>query len=288
MAVLNWIRHLHKNAPAKIFPYMDRIFPTLLSMLSDTCDDVLLLDLQLLSDVCEEKSTNLIDIEELHLDADIKKQAIICSFLSSLSPYLVKFAVSLLKMFRDDALLLSERGVLIIRQLCLLLDPSHIYRCLSVLLICEENVEFVSQMVAMLNGILLTATELFEMRDHLKALENEEYVSLFECLYRSWAYQPIALLGLCILSQNYEHASQLAGYLWRLDITADVLVEIDRLVQLIESPILAYVRLDLLSAEHQRPLASVLSALLMLLPQTDGFNTLHKRLQCIPSLTLLE
>lgn len=59
------------------------------------------------------------------------------------------------------------------RQLCLLLDPSHIYRSISVLLMCEGNVEFVSQMVAMLNGILLTATELFEMRDQLKALENE-------------------------------------------------------------------------------------------------------------------
>ncbi|VDK60967.1 unnamed protein product [Anisakis simplex] len=286
MAVLNWIRHLHKTAPKKIFSYMDSIFPILLSVLLDTCDDVLLLDLQLLSDICEEKTmgdTGVIDIAELTLNDTYKQQ------LSNISPYLIKFALSLLKMFREDTLLMNERGVLIIRQLCLLLDPAHIYRCLSVLLMCEEeNVEFVSQMVAMLNGILLTATELFEMRDQLRALQDEESVSLFECLYRSWAYQPIALLGLCILSQNYEHASELAKYLWRIDVTLEVLVEIDRLVQLIESPILAYVRLDLLSAQHQRPLASVLSALLMLLPQTDGFNTLHKRLQCIPALTLLD
>lgn len=56
---------------------MDRIFPTLLSVLSDTCDDVLLLDLQLLSDVCEEKNVNLIDIEELHLDSHTKEQVFI-------------------------------------------------------------------------------------------------------------------------------------------------------------------------------------------------------------------
>lgn len=46
--------------------------------------------------------------------------------------------------------------------------------------------------------------------------------------------------------------------------------------------------MDLLNIEHQRSLASVLSALLMLLPQTDAFTTLHKRLQAIPNLSILE
>lgn len=46
--------------------------------------------------------------------------------------------------------------------------------------------------------------------------------------------------------------------------------------------------MDLLNAKHQKPLASVFSALLMLLPQTDAFNTLHKRLQTIPNLFILE
>ncbi|MFH4978755.1 hypothetical protein AB6A40_005464 [Gnathostoma spinigerum] len=280
MAVLNWIKHIHAVTPAALFPYMDKIFPILLSMLSDTCDDVLLLDLQLLSDICEEDSAKSIDLKQFGLDSKTVEE------LSNISPFLVKFAVSLLAMFRNDPSLLNERGALIVRQLCLLLEPSQIYRCLAVLLQTDDNIEFVSQMVAMLNGILLTATELFEMRDKLRRLEDEEGVALFICLYRSWAHQPIALLGLCLLSQNYEHASDLVQYLSHLDITVDVLIEIDRLVQLIESPIFSYVRLDLLQPEYQRPLASVLSALLMLLPQTDAFNTLHKRLQCVSSLTL--
>lgn len=48
------------------------------------------------------------------------------------------------------------------------------------------------------------------------------------------------------------------------------------------------VRLDLLDAKHQRPLTAVLSALLMILPQTDAFNTLHKRIQCIPPVVFHE
>ncbi|MCP9260897.1 Protein VAC14-like protein [Dirofilaria immitis] len=284
MAVLNWISRMHITAPSKLFSYMDRIFPVLLSLLSDTCDDVLLLDLQLLSDICEGKNTSGVELQELNLDEDILKQ------LSGISPYLVKFTSSLLAMFRSDTALLNDRGVLIVRQLCVLLGSGSIYRCLSILLLKDNDKEFVSQMVALLNGILLTSTELFELRKQLRTLESEvrpfphqACINLFESLYRTWAFQPIALLGLCILSQNYEHASVLARHLWKVDITVDVLIEIDRLVQLIESPILSYVRLDLLDAKHQRPLTAVLSALLMILPQTDAFNTLHKRIQCIPS-----
>jgi vacuole morphology and inheritance protein 14 len=95
-------------------------------------------------------------------------------------------------------------------------------------------------------------------------------------------------LALCLLSQNYEHAAELASRLSDLDLTVDILTELDRLIQLLESPVLAYVRMDLLSAANQRPLASTLSALLMLLPQTEAFNTLHKRLQVIPHLQFLE
>ncbi|CAG9533351.1 unnamed protein product [Cercopithifilaria johnstoni] len=282
MAVLNWISRMHITAPAKLFSYMDRVFPLLLSLLSDTCDDVLLLDLQLLSDICEGKNTSGVELQGLNLDEDTLKQ------LSGISPYLVKFTSSLLAMFRSDTALLNDRGVLIVRQLCVLLGPGSIYRCLSVLLLKDNDTEFVSQMVALLNGILLTSSELFELRKQLRTLESEACINLFESLYRTWAFQPIALLGLCVLSQNYEHASVLARHLWKVDITVDVLIEIDRLVQLIESPILSYVRLDLLDAKHQQPLTAVLSALLMILPQTDAFNTLHKRIQCIPPVVLHE
>ena len=48
------------------------------------------------------------------------------------------------------------------------------------------------------------------------------------------------------------------------------------------------VRMDLLNADHQRSLGAILSAILMLLPQTDAFNTLQKRLQLIPNLMPLE
>ncbi|KHJ92091.1 hypothetical protein OESDEN_08029 [Oesophagostomum dentatum] len=139
----------------------------------------------------------------------------------------------------------------------------------------------------MLHGVLLTATELFILRDQLRMLEGKDAVSLFECVFRCWCYRPIALLGLCLLSQNYAQAAEIALMLSQVDMTLDVLVEIDKLVNMIESPVLAYVRMDLLSACHQRSLSTVLSALLMLMPQSDAFHTLHKRLQAVPALTIV-
>ena len=95
-----------------------------------------------------------------------------------MSPFLVKFSSSLLRMMREDRSLLTERGVLIIRwvwgengeepgmsqfwaysslsifcsQLCLLLSPSQIYRALCVLITKEKQLAFSRQIVSVLNS----------------------------------------------------------------------------------------------------------------------------------------
>lgn len=84
--------------------------------------------------------------------------------------------------------------------------------------------------------------------------------------------------------------------------TVEFLTEIDKLVQLIESPIFAcklqdYIffsiilifldlRLELLEVPCDKNLIRALYGLLMLLPQTEAFRTLKSRLSCIPSLHL--
>ncbi|KAF1768632.1 hypothetical protein GCK72_000444 [Caenorhabditis remanei] len=283
VTVLNWIRHLHSSMPGQLFVHMHRIFPVLLNTLSDTSDEVLLLDLFLISNICQSESApDQVDISTFGLDEEALKQ------LSHISPFLIKFALSLLEMFRTEPSLLRERGVLIIRQLCLLLEPAQIYRVICVLLERESKHSFAQEMVSTLHGVLLTATELFILRDELRALASESSRSLFECIFRVWSNRPIALLGLCLLSQHYQQAADVALLLSQVDITVDVLLEIDKLVNLIESPVLAYVRMDLLSSVHRPPLCTVLSALLMLLPQSEAFVTLHKRLQAVPALVSID
>ena len=97
--------------------------------------------------------------------------------------------------------------------MCVLLNPEDVYRMFSEILEEENDPEFSLAMVDTLNSILLTAPELFELRDALKDFETKESHSLFVCLYKTWCHNPIAAVALCLLSQNYEHAYNLVSNL---------------------------------------------------------------------------
>ena len=59
------------------------------------------------------------------------------------------------------------------------------------------------------------------------------FVSLFKC----WSHNPISVLLLCFLSQSYQQSALLIRELGEVDVTVDFLVEVDKLVQLLECPI---------------------------------------------------
>jgi len=86
----------------------------------------------------------------------------------------------------------------------------------------------------------------------------------------------------------YEHASNLVYLFAQFEMNVNILTEIDKLVQLIESPIFIFMRLHLLEPEKYPYLFKALYGLLMLLPQTSAFVTLRGRLSCISSLGLLQ
>jgi vacuole morphology and inheritance protein 14 len=108
IASLNWIRLLHSNMPAEMFNFMDRFFPVLLDLLQDSADDVLMLDIMLITDICSKAKHN-INLRSFNLSEEVIKE------LDSTSPYLVKFCISLLSLFKSDSKLLEDRGIQIIR-----------------------------------------------------------------------------------------------------------------------------------------------------------------------------
>ncbi|XP_078062625.1 protein VAC14 homolog, partial [Mustelus asterias] len=151
----------------------------------------------------------------------------------------------------------------------------------------EEDLKFASTMVQTLNSILLTSTELFQLRNQLKDLRTTESCNLFCGLYRSWCHNPVATVSLCFLTQNYKHAYDLIQKFGDLEVTIDFLTEVDKLVQLIECPIFTYLRLQLLDVENNPYLIKALYGLLMLLPQSKAFQLLSHRLQCVPNPELM-
>uniref|UniRef100_A0A6Q2YFS9 Protein VAC14 homolog n=1 Tax=Esox lucius TaxID=8010 RepID=A0A6Q2YFS9_ESOLU len=305
IAVLKWLYHLYIKTPRKMFRHTDSLFPMLLKTLSDESDEVILKDLEVLAEIASspagqtdasdscDNSDNKLELQ-VPVAANATLSCIIGSKVGDSSPstpsmnsYFYKFMINLLKRFSLERKLLENRGAFIIRQLCLLLHAENIFHSMADILLKEEDLKFASTMVQTLNTILLTSAELFQLRNQLKDLRTQESCALFCCLYRSWCHNPVATVSLCFLTQNYQHAYDLIQKFGDLEVTVDFLMEVDKLVQLIESPIFTYLRLQLLDVENNPYLIKALYGLLMLLPQSQAFQLLSHRLRCVPNPELM-
>ncbi|KAK4702148.1 vacuole morphology and inheritance protein 14, partial [Phenoliferia sp. Uapishka_3] len=281
VAALEWLLMLHQKAPKRILaidepsgdssriPSRARVhrgsesglsIALLLKMLSDPSEKVLRYDLQLLAQISS----------------------------SSEDEYFPSFMMSLLSLFSTDRRLLETRGSLIIRQLCLSLNTERIYRTFAEILEKDEDLEFASIMVQNLNLIMITSPELADFRRRLRTLESKDGQTLFTILYRSWSHNAIATFSLCLLAQAYEQAYSLLQIFADLEITVGLLIQIDKLVQLLESPVFTSLRLQLLEPEKYPYLLKAMYGLLMLLPQSSAFATLRNRLSAVSSLGLLQ
>ncbi|XP_034047007.1 protein VAC14 homolog [Thalassophryne amazonica] len=305
IAVLKWLYHLYIKTPRKMFRHTDSLFPMLLKTLSDESDEVILKDLEVLAEIasspagqtdlsssCDSTDSKLIlkvpeGANPVKQQGGGSKVVDTSPSTPSMNSYFYKFMINLLKRFSLERKLLERRGAFIIRQLCLLLHAENIFHSMADILLKEEDLKFASTMVQTLNTILLTSAELFQLRNQLKDLHTLENCDLFCCLYRSWCHNPVATVSLCFLTQNYKHAYDLIQKFGDLEVTVDFLIEVDKLVQLIESPIFTYLRLQLLDVENNPYLIKALYGLLMLLPQSQAFQLLSHRLQCVPNPELM-
>lgn len=113
-------------------------------------------------------------------------------------------------------------------------------------------------------------------------------ILLFNYRYSTWCYNPMSLFALCILSQNYYLSYRLIQYYGNLEPTLNFLMQVDRFVQLLESPIFVHVRLQLLDETNNYfpYLVKSLYGLLMILPQGNAYTTLKERLNCVTSMHL--
>ncbi|EXJ90013.1 DNA repair and recombination protein RAD54 and RAD54-like protein [Capronia epimyces CBS 606.96] len=259
VAALSWLIMLHRKAPKKVLAFNDGTFPALLKTLSDPAEAVVTRDLQLLSQISK----------------------------NSEDGYFTSFMVALLQLFSTDRKLLEIRGNLIIRQLCLNLQPERIYRTLADCIEKDEDIEFASIMVQNLNNNLITAPELAELRKRLRNPDSKDGQVFFVALFRAWCHNAVATFSLCLLAQAYEQAYNLLQIFADLEMTVNMLIQIDKLVQLLESPVFTYLRLQLLEPDRYPYLYKCLYGLLMLLPQSSAFGALKNRLNSVSAIGLL-
>ncbi|GFP83563.1 protein vac14 homolog [Phtheirospermum japonicum] len=252
---LHWISTLLIRHRTEVLSFLNDIFETLLKALSDPSDEVVLLVLEVHACIAK---------DEKHFD---------------------QLIVYLVQNFQVDNSLLEKRGALIIRRLCVLLDAETVYRKLSNILQGESDLDFASIMVQALNLILLTSSELANLRNLLKkSLFDAAAKNLFLSLYSSWCHSPMAIISLCLLAQTYQHAGSVIQSLVEEDINVKFLVQLDKLIHLLETPTFVYLRLQLLEPGRYIWLLKALYGLLMLLPQQSvAFKILRTRLKTVPS-----
>ncbi|KAF2718443.1 ARM repeat-containing protein [Polychaeton citri CBS 116435] len=260
VAALAWLIMLHRKSPRKVLAIHDGTFPALLKTLSDPAEAVVTRDLLLLSQISKNSDES----------------------------YFTSFMVNLLKLFCTDRRLLETRGNLIIRQLCLSLSAERIYRTMADCLERDEDdIEFASIMVQNLNNNLITAPELQDLRKRLRNLDTKDGQTFFTVLFKAWCVNAVATFSLCLLAQAYEQAYHLLQIFAELEMTVNMLIQIDKLVQLLESPVFTYLRMQLLEPERYPHLYKCLYGLLMLLPQSSAFAALKNRLNSVSAIGYL-
>lgn len=244
LAILRWIGHLMEELPLRTSHHLDsRLIESLIETLTDASKEVSTLSLQLLCrllistrlqfDTFEQEiksnETNQ-PMPQLTLSLNMVRHSFVFSFLLN---RLVRFLF-------DHSLTPNKRGQTVVRQMCVILGSDDVYRSFAQLLLQHSDLDFVEQIVQILNKTLFTSSELYSMRDTLKKFNNQTSVDLFVSLYTTWCFSPISALSLCFLCKNYRLAHRILKlFSQRDDVTAGFLQEIDKLVQLIESPIFA-------------------------------------------------
>lgn len=229
LAALGWVLALQKRCGPELKSHIPTLFPLLIKMLTDASEDVVRFDLKVLSTLSQgdsdspnslshspSSSSLQVSSKASSTSSQPKTDEISQTSQDSSAPatdsIFNTLIQSLLALFRQDRKLLEHRGNLIVRQLALNMSAEKIFRALAKSLEQETEAEFASTIIQTLNLILLTSTELHDVRNLLKTWSNGS--DLFQSLYRSWAHNPAALLSLCLLSQAYQHASDLVMRLY--------------------------------------------------------------------------
>lgn len=172
-----------------------------------------------------------------------------------------------------------------IRRLCVSISAEKIFQTLSEVLVSFErlNLEFVGNIVVTFNNILLTTQELLGLRTRLKNLDfqkNDDW-EFFSTLFKSWCHSPASALSICLLTSNYELAFLIIKCLGELEVTFQLLTQLDILIQLLETPIFLKLRLQLLEPDKHPHLYKTLYGILMIMPQSTTFTTLRNRLSTV-------
>lgn len=160
----------------------------------------------------------------------------------------------------------------------------------------SADLEFVSSFIQQMNHVLLNTEEAKELRELLKDCVSSTQTSntdrrkkqLFHILLHSFSHNLASTLSLCLWGGAYRTASTFLYQIDPLDINLIFLVEVDKLVEMLERPLFRHLHVRMLECDANpgsegsgHMLFRTLKSLLMLVPQSTCYRILRDRLVSI-------
>lgn len=288
--ILNWLNFVYSNFidENNCEYFNDNCFLILVKALNAEADNIDAHE-DLLGDSSRSINTAASDIGKTEKNENIKskdskylfllsKSLNLLTLINKLDPndsYFNKFLNQLLNNWEEQFNESTHKRDTIFISLCTSLGNEKLYKNMSLLLDtrykAKKNFAFTSEIINMMAKKMIVSKELYPLRTKLRL--NEDW-SFFTILFKSWCPQPSALVYLCLISENYELGYNIILGLTTIEeILPKNLIQLDILVQLMESQSMTQIRMDLLMNDKQY-LIRLLYSILMLLPQSSSAYTL--------------
>lgn len=136
-----------------------------------------------------------------------------------------------------------------IQELCNSISSEKVFIEFASELEKHKDLTFCQEMIERLTLVIAASPFYKTLRAILMGKVKPEYVDskeeLFFKLFKTWSYNPISTLTLCLLSKNYKLAYNLLPRFTLIEMDTNKLIALGSLVQLIESPGFVNLRIEL-------------------------------------------
>ena len=268
--ILDWTNQLYNQFQEKLFQDEDEYIGKLINIIPQNNKNILIKIMDTLCLICDRQ------------------------------PYYINFIINLIiKKFSESQNLINLYGIKVLQSLSKTINIFTIFKIFCENLLKNNNLDFVIKITKTLNMFLLGEKECQNIRNELSrkrtlsinninenknTIEDKKEYNLFEKIFCLWALNPFTVVLLCMYCKYFELSYYLTLELSKIKLQKNDYIELCQIVQIFESSIFNNIRIKLINPKKNIFLVKTLYALLMLLPQSNSFDSLNNRIKIIKNI----
>jgi hypothetical protein len=130
---------------------------------------------------------------------------LVCEIARFKDEYIEITIMKILDKLKANKRLLDNRGMIILKKLCTTLNVDRLYSTLAHVLPKINDKTFIAKMINILSIFMLTNKETESLRACLKhSKKTTEEKLFFDKLFKTWCYNPISCIIICLIAENFE------------------------------------------------------------------------------------